>query len=645
MWCFVIGALDTLVFQSTSYSSTFVGVKYAAASGLLLGAVGLVAGTGVVALMALRDQRQPQWTDRVLAAPHVVGLVLPVTLAALYWLHTEILGFKTSAVSFKGIAYTALVAGIAFGVTVGATRWVARVLASSPRLLASLAAAGGGLALGAIGVLLVPWSSKPAADLGPRAGKGNVILISIDSVRKDIWDDYLENYASSDLRGFAAASRRFTNAYTTWSHSLPSHASMLSGLYPFQHGAVVQHVGRQGEASDAGQPKVPAGRANRATAYGWWGTPLRDDVVLVSERLTEAGYQTCAILHNAWLGPPYGLEAGFETFVNGGVATRLGLFSPVFMSSTSLAGRYLYYADQHVFRQVHTGVRLLQKWIDRRERERPFFCFFHLMEMHVPTDPPRIARERFVRGQFAGVRARQLAKMIQSGKIPEADMPDAIEHFKRLSLAMLSEIDRLLQPVLETLQNEQLLDDTLVILTSDHGDDFFEKAGMLSHWHVYDTVARVPLLLRVPGDAGGSDWDVGASVVDFAPTIYRFTGVRAPGAQAGLDLLDPNVLEAARERAIFVQGANPAGGESRALVKGRYKLIGSPQANWELYDRANDGRELQDLASVLPELVLQLASELEARLPSSNLGRREAIQPEELPTEVLERLKALGYLD
>lgn len=627
-WGFIAGALEAAVIHGIEYPFSIPRVLYACASGLLMGGLSVLASWVASAALTILTAGRTPIPEFKLAAAHVVALMLPLTLAAVLWLHKDVLGLAVPAVSPKGLAYTAafllLAAAVAVAIFWPLARWM-RTSRIAIRVSSQMAVLGGLFALIACTALVVELARQRFARSVPLEHPC-VVLISVDSVRQDVWNDYLAQHASKELRQFADGSRRFHRAYTTWSHSLPSHASMLSGLYPYEHGATMDEI----EPKAGGEKSIAA--------------PLRDEVVAVPEHLSNSGFDTAAIIHNAWLGPPWGVDRGFNTFINSGEALRLGLFGPTFVTNVSIAGRFLYHADQHVFRQTHAGTRLLHDWIRHRDRSRPFFLFFHLMEMHVPTDPPAEARAKFSTGRFSELSGSRLRRQIESGEIGAEDMPAAIRHIYNLSLAMLFEIDRYLVSTIRALEDQGLLQDALVIITSDHGDDFYERAGVLDHYHVYESVGRVPLLLHVPGESKGADYENLVSLVDLAPTIYAFTGIQPPQRMSGLDLLDAGFPDRALEREVILHGTLPGGGVASAVVSDRFKLIVSPDGNRELYDLAEDSREAENIVAESEEIANSLWGELEKHFAAVPADGGEGISREDLPEDVVEKLKALGYL-
>ena len=619
-WGALVGALDALILHGAAFDAWFVALRYAAAAAVLQALIGLplALAAWLVVEIARRHIAIPAGTPRV--AAQVATVALPLAMWALLCAHETYMP-GMSAVSPTGLSIAGLVLAATLVAGALATAGLARLAAAAPGVRSHRVAALGWLAVLGAGAFAAAGILGEPAGAPPRPLR-DVVLISIDSVRKDTWDRYMAEHASPELHRFVSESRRFHQAHTTWSHSLASHASMLTGLYPFEHGAVLQRS------------------PERATL----GSAVRPEVELLSQRLARHGAQTAAFIDNSWLGPPWGLERGFDTHVNGGHAEAIHVFTPLLLASTSLAGTYLRFADRHLLRGAHVNTWLFNDWIRRRDRSRPFFAFLHFIEMHVPHDPPPAAAAAVGGGRFAGLGGREAQRRVEAGEIPPEDMPELIEHLHDLALAMLSEIDRFLVPSLEVLRDEGLLDSALVILTSDHGDNLYEKVDSYGHAHVYDTTARVPLLLHVPGDARGSDSNALVSVVDLAPTFYAFSGVHAPGRLSGVNLLDREALAAVASRAIFVQGRHPDGGTARAIVTTDHKLIENPDGTSELYDRGRDPSERHDLSAREPELAALLARQLDAVFAAADESTA-PIDVDDLPPDIVEQLRGLGYIE
>jgi arylsulfatase A-like enzyme len=600
-----------------------VRIQYVAAAMLLQALPSLIGGLALWAAWTFGRRLRGIGGDRTgLIGAQVAAVTAPLVLGLLEYTQKAVEG---DAWSLRGISLAAGLLAVAAAMVVLATLLAARFLPGKDRpgsepfrlfaragvLVCALAAAVllGGTAFN---------SSRNAA-----AERPNVLFVSLDSVRADDWERFLETSAGPWLRDFVGSSRGYSRAYTTWSHSLPSHASMLTGLYPLQHGA---RITRRPPREDVGSPLAPG--AHRLT-------------------LTMAGngYETAYFGSNAWLGPPYGLEVGFETFVNHGKALKLGVFSPVMALSATVAGRYLHYVDK-VFGGLHPTTRIFTGWLGRRDSSRPFFCLLHFIDMHYPHDPPRETFSQSAAGAFAEFRGSRLRKMYDNGEIGPDRLPEAIEQLHRLSVGQLTEVEKFIIPALATLEERGLLDRTLVVLTSDHGDDLYEKTGEYGHVDVYEGVMRVPLAIRIPADGEGSTHSELASLVDLAPTALRYAGLTPPEGLPGIDLLDEASLARRSGEGLLLEGADPGTeGWNRAWVRGDYKIIERAEGGRELFNLADDPGEKNDLAAARPGIAAELAGQLEAAITSMQAAESQPVNTEDLPEHVIEQLRALGYLE
>nr|MDJ0869078.1 sulfatase-like hydrolase/transferase [Myxococcota bacterium] len=294
------GAIEAIVLRQVAIPSAAVAAAYAAAAALLQAVVcvpaGLVAWGACLALA--RRGGEEERRRRALAATLVTSVLVPIGLLSLRSVHMALLP-HTPVLSPQGLAATLFV-GLAFlALAVGLTILLGRMLRGGYRQLAV-----GGYAGAAVSIAMIAFGSSGHGSAPATARAANVLLISIDSLRADVFYEYVEKYASRPLEDFVSGGRLYRNGHTSFSHSLPSHTSMMTGLYPPEHGAQFFYHGL--------------------------GSPLKEDVETLAERFSAAGFETAGFLNNAWLGPPYGNQAGFGTFVNYGEALQLEPFDPEF---------------------------------------------------------------------------------------------------------------------------------------------------------------------------------------------------------------------------------------------------------------------------------------------------------------------------
>ncbi|MBW2289940.1 MAG: sulfatase [Deltaproteobacteria bacterium] len=411
----------------------------------------------------------------------------------------------------------------------------------------------------------------------------NVILISIDTLRADHLGTYGHDRPTSpNLDAFASDGVVFEDASATSPWTLPSHASLLTGRYPRGHGVRTEEH------------------------------RLGDEVPVLAAVMSERGFKTAAIVNTLFLSPRFGIARGFDSF-------------EVIESDQSRQG---------------AAHRITNKAIERLEgrREERNFLFVHYFDVHsdylsLPRYERLFAPEP---GRFTG-RTIQLLLAIR-GDVP-IGAADA-DRLTRLYDGGIRQLDDEIGRFFEWLREHGWLEDTLVIVTSDHGEEFLEHGGLLHGNSHYQEMLHIPLILGGAGIPAGRRIGAAVSLVDIAPTIFSVLEIPSPPGMDGADLrpLWQEPQPVASERLVFAE-AGP--GELRSVRSGRSKLITQgPTGPAELYDLANDPAETQDLAAERPELVAALEAEI-ARFAAS--AREPQLAPE-LSDDEKERLQALGYL-
>ncbi|MEO8275477.1 MAG: sulfatase [Thermoanaerobaculia bacterium] len=343
------------------------------------------------------------------------------------------------------------------------------------------------------------WSNVTAVPRVPDASRRprmNVVLISIDTLRADRLSIYGAERPTSP--GLDAWARRratvFENAIAQAPWTLPSHASMLSGLDTFHHAAIFAKP-------------VPAG------------------VTFLQERLAAAGYRTRAVTGAAYLDPRYGFSRGFE--------------------------RYRHWQASASGSEIEHGVEWAKRYIGELGDE-PFFLFFHTYEVHGPlrAHQPYFSRfsalpsDQFVVASPTPERApgarenKHVMVMFPPGRRElQVPLPPALAHLP-LDLydsgvaSAAAQISRLL----DFLEAKGLSERTLVVVTADHGEALGEHS-VGGHGFLYDDNLRVPLMISLPGVSGGGR-RVPDQVrsIDIVPTILDLAGLAAPPGLDGKSL-------------------------------------------------------------------------------------------------------------
>jgi arylsulfatase A-like enzyme len=435
----------------------------------------------------------------------------------------------------------------------------------------------------------------------------NLILISLDTVRADHLGCYGRGRNTSPaVDSLAAAGVRFADASSASPWTLPSHVSMLTGLYPSRHGVKdYVHV-------------LPTERETLA------------------EILAAHGFQSFAVLNTWSLAAP-----------------RFALMQGVPPGQV----RYVPEVERGPERgrqSVNSGrevVRAARELLLARDAERPFFLFLHFFDAHTDFTPRPEYRRRFVGpydGPIDGTTAQLMTLRRQGDRLSAADLT----FLRELYDAEIRQLDDVLATFLVTLEEQGLLRDSLIALTSDHGEEFQEHGGLLHGRTQYQELLAVPLILRGPGLPRGRVVTEPVSLVDLVPTLLAILGLPASGPFDGIDLspswADPvrplpgRLLFGEADHGNLVDG-QPVVDSRRMARLGSAKLVSDRVARREeLYDLALDPAERHDLSAQELERTAQLSAALARHLASQMPSQDNRTGLSEAD---LELLRSLGYVE
>ncbi len=527
-----------------------------------------------------------------------------------------------SARSLKVTALEALPAVLIIGVL-----WLACLKARPPASLGpiiGLRPAGVLLAVMIVVTTAGPWVAgllRPAGAIGVP----NVLLIVLDTTRVDRLSAFgYDRPTTPALERRAADGLLFTKAYAAAPWTLPSHASMFTGEYPTVHNA------------------------------NWEHQFLDDRLPTLAEHLSEQGLRTAAFARQVWLSEETGLMRGFEDFYD------LYWRSSTALVATWRLGVELYNVRRHTKDKGAAIVTAkFKSWIDRHGK-RPFFAFINYLEPHDYYEPPTPFRERFLSETNADTpwgREKTVAVQKYNAGVIEYG-PEELSAFSDLYDGAVAYQDSRMGEALDHLRARGLLDNTLVIITADHGENLGDH-GLLGHeFCVYETLVHVPLVVRLPGTvpAGRVDdvvenrrlW----SLID--TVLWESEDIPMPAETVVTALRDSDQAVTAAFAELYKRPLlTPVWKDSPRL--GRFdrrmrclriedmKYIWASDDTNELYDIARDPQELVNLASVRPEDLAALRELLLARVAA--LGTPDATDVPEFSDELQRRLKSLGYLD
>jgi len=552
---------------------------------------------------------------------------LTVVLLAGAWLASGLFIGKDPG---AGALYGSLAAGLALACVVG---WFGGKLAARGSLAAVFALVVLGMSHG---VVLVAVDEGAKAELGIEAYQGeappNLVMILIDTLRADRLGCYgYERPTSPVIDELAAKGTLFDAAYAHASWTRPSVASLMTSLYPSSHDI---------------QDDLDALPASLPT---------------LAQVMKARGYHTAAFSANPQISPTYGFDRGFDVFGESGShlvrRAAIGLLEHTVKRTIRLrllpalaGGGDGKPAKAKKKDPEHAGAALLNKqafrWLDGFDGEQPFFLYMQYIDPHTPYSPPV---DLINEGGQAPVSlpATYIDKDAPPFPLSEYARADdeVLEGLSRLYDAEIRFVDREFGKLLERLEQRGLLENTYIVVTSDHGEELYDHKQWLHGQSLFDELVRVPLVVTGPGVATQVVAEP-VELVDLLPTAAGWCDVELDFDKHGRDL--GGVLAGGAgdpERVVFSEREGTYA--IHAVRRGDHKLIRitSPEGiTWMEFDLSQDPGELQNLAEAQePDGELRRLLDQAVLVSSAFLGERSG--KVEAEGDVAEDLGELGYID
>ncbi|MCC6795157.1 MAG: sulfatase [Candidatus Hydrogenedentes bacterium] len=392
-----------------------------------------------------------------------------------------------------------------------------------------------------------------------------VILVSCDTLRADHLSCYgYFRETTPHLDAFAKDAVLFENAISVETWTLPSHASMMTGLYPKHHGATPD--------------------AN-----------IAESTLTLAEAMRDHGYMSGAYVgFTFWLYPWRGFSHGFD----------------------------VYNTPTWRFRDILETHALAEGWLDALQAPN-FFLFLHNFDVHskpakqfdgLPYGPEQdeflhFAKEfanppTFARPDREGVDAEAFLNAANEGKVTLTQ--EEIDYCKALYDDSLRMIDSELGQLFAKMKEQGLYDRALIIVTADHGEEFGEH-GVFGHANVYEPSLHIPMIVKFPKqEFAGTRVKHIVEQVDIMPTVLDVTGAKTPEGLDGKSLYRILKNEAKPKDYGYSQRFN-----QKSVREADWKLIRTKPDTYELYNLAQDPSEKNNLAGANPEKVAQLRPQLE----------------------------------
>jgi len=405
--------------------------------------------------------------------------------------------------------------------------------------------------------IVIHWGSPSVYYPDQRRHK-NILLIGIDTLRADAISPYDESTGHTpSIESLAQRSVVFDRAWSQAPWTLPSFASIITGEYPSWLDATgfSEHI------------------------------PI--SATTVGERLGPLGYATFTACSNGWLGNE---DSGFEQGMDG-LWYRHNAEAPV------IAARALDFLN--------------------RSRDRDWFCFLHFIDPHCPYDPPDDLAEMY---HVPGYTGEFTDAFCDCAGWPPAEIerpPDSdIAQMRRLYDGEVAGLDRVLGGIFDYLDENGLIEDTLIIFCSDHGEEFYEHGGF-EHGHTqYEELTRMPLIVSGPGFDTGTRFGHPVCNLDIVPTILDYAGLSVPDDLPGLSLIDyvSETVNGDDYRMIF---GEETGGSIRLkfAVDWPWKcLVDYLTGETALFDLENDPGEHFDISAENPDIVTRMSEAIAENL-------------------------------
>ncbi|NLH47575.1 MAG: sulfatase [Myxococcales bacterium] len=443
---------------------------------------------------------------------------------------------------------------------------------------------------------------NPLADSSYR----NVVLISVDTLRADHVGCYgYQPPTTPAVDRLAAEGVVFEQAYASSPWTLPSHASIFTGLYPRGHGA------------DLVNKSLPLG------------------AVTLAEVLKDSGYRTGGVVCAPFLDTMYNFQQGFDVY-----DTELidGLDDP----NASTAGEV-----------TRRGLQYL-----RSLKKGPFFLFLHYWDPHHPYNPAKKYVDLFdpdYSGTVDGFNIRERTDMV-----PGMD-PRDLRHIVALYDGEIRATDEAIGAFLAELDQMGLRENTLVVLTSDHGEEFLEHGGRAHLVQCWQETIHVPLIMRIPWlKSKASRFAPPVSLVDLPNTILELVAAKKSLPENnGISLASAIVKgEALPDRRLLAETrmGQPQGREqtrgnwtvSIAADQLKYHHFVNPTEKFTaLYDLRRDPREQDDLSAAQTQATERMEREIaQTNVRLNDLRRRLKTENQvKMNDQLSKRLRSLGYVN
>lgn len=482
---------------------------------------------------------------------------------------------------------------------------------------------------------LFTWTAIHILHSLPRRGNTghpngkNVLLIVIDTLRQD----HLSTYGSPQkttpsMDAFAKEAVQYQTAISQSPWTTPSHAALFTGQYPSRNGVDGRNI------------------------------HLHPDENTLAEVLSRNGYQTAGFINNVYIRRQTGLAQGFqeyEEFWGRNEGSSILLFVEF------IRNRFYPRTDKGA---TETN-QAVANWLDHDwNSNNPFFLFTHYMEPHALYGSTKEYLGQFLPDGISPEDARHVNQDPELYICNKLQMTDRdFEILRGLYSSDIRYLDNRIGELLDLLRSRKLLDNTIVILTADHGENFGDHHLMSHELSIYDTLLRVPLLIRYPGGlSAGLQVEIPVQLIDIFPSLLSVLGIHDARLHLQGSTLLPDQIQNRKQEYVFVEYNNSRAVDHiqrrfgkdlilnpvyqpkilKAVRSSGWKFIWGTDGTRELYAIDKDPKETSNLFQSDPETAKRMEQALKDW--ASSFRPSNYYKQEDISNEALRELRSLGYI-
>ncbi|MCP4605399.1 MAG: sulfatase-like hydrolase/transferase [Proteobacteria bacterium] len=447
-------------------------------------------------------------------------------------------------------------------------------------------------------------SEKPAIEKKAPVKRPNVLLLTIDTLRADHLSSYgYPRRTSPNLDTLAKEGVLFKNAMCNWPKTTPSFASMLTGTY---------------------------GRTNRVR--GGCGKKLPMKFTTIAEVMLENGYRTGAVVNNANLGVEFQFNQGFQDHIE--------------IWREPMPKDCVTVTDQAL------------KWL-KQNHKQDFFLWVHYISPHTQYRPAPPYDKMFVKDKMYNespdrkLRVRNTYHKAIHKKNAYLEPHRNFSYYISQYDGEIAYVDSQAKRIFEALKELGVFEDTLIIISSDHGEELGEHGSYFEHGKfAYQTTMHVPLIISYPRHIpAGGVINNNLTLIDLFPTIVDYSGITPGDYLEGTSLrrfIDKKV-KIKKRSVIYSEGGYKNRKHNRfhsVIYRNSWKLIHNSHDNWELYHLRKDPQEKRNVFDKSVKVATSLKKKLTAwESQNKSNGSEEKTDISNISEETKQQLKSLGYID